>query len=86
MPPYMREMPASLAAAVKLGKLRVPSPSRSWVRSVKTKLSPNMLVITAAAAPDSVECPLGYSGKGGVISSGSHLASISFLITVTGRT
>ena len=77
MPPYIREIPASRAAAQKLGKLRGANPSERSVMSVKAKLSPNSLVMTCAAAPVCELWPLGYSGKGGVISSGSHLASMT---------
>ena len=51
-------------------------PSSTWVRSSKAKSSPKAAVSTAAAAPDCVLWPLGYSGKGGVISSDSHFGSI----------
>ena len=43
--------------------------------SLKAKFSPNIWVITTAAAPDCVLWPLGYSGNGGVFSSDSHFGS-----------
>ena len=43
---------------------------------MKEKSSPKAAVSTVAAAPDKVLWPLGYSGKGGVISTGSQSGSI----------
>ena len=44
-----------------------------------------MLVSTSAAAVEMTLCPLGYSGNGGVCSSGRHSSSTHWLIIVSGR-
>ena len=67
MPAYRRDKAASLAAALKLGKVRGPQPLSLWVLSVKDVFAPKIWLKTPAAALDWTEWPEGYSGNGGVV-------------------
>src|SRR5680860_1075658 len=85
MPPYIRLIAASSAAFRKESKLRIGKPYGTSVSSSKAKLSPKISVNATDAAPETTECPLVYSGNGGVCKTGCQLSSICWLIKVSGR-
>ena len=72
IPPYTLLIVASFAAALKEEKDRTGSPYFTSESSSKAKLSPKMDAKTIDAAPETTECPLVYSGKGGVCKIGFH--------------
>ena len=57
-----------------------------WVRSVKKYAYPNWSLITCDHAPEADECPLVYSGNGGVVKSGDQSESMFSRIYVIGLT
>src|SRR5690606_41148450 len=65
-------------------KLLTGSPKGTSVSSSYAKLSPNISVRAMAAAPEITECPLVYSGNGGVWSIGIQFSSIYWFMTVSG--
>src|SRR5215213_689004 len=85
MPPYIRLIAASSAAAINEGKLRAVKPNSNSVESVNAKLSPNSFVSVTAEALDITLCPLVYSGNGGVCNKGIQSSSMYWLIKLSGR-
>src|SRR6185436_18669737 len=84
MPPYRREIAASLEAATNDWNRRTGCPIARLVLSSKAT-SPRSDVNTVAAADDCIECPDVYSGKGGVTMNGSQAGSMWRRMYVMGR-
>src|SRR5690348_10501038 len=80
----MRDMPASVAAAMNESKWRTSCPIAIDVL-LSNGTAPRSDVIAVAAAADSVEWPDKYSGKGGVGIVGSHVESMNARMYVRGR-
>ena len=74
-----------LGVCLKDSNFLIGKPNSISVVSTNPKFSPKIAVRTSDEAPETTECPLVYSGKGGVCKIGFQSLSNTLLINVSGR-